>query len=964
LFFGTNHEIIFFFDNATTTFATNAVYRDPSAWYHIVIAVDTTQTTASERAKLYVNGTQITSFSTTSYPALNAVPSFINSTTENRIGSHTSAGYYFDGYLSEIHFVDGQQLTPSSFGFYDFNGVWRAKTVSGITYGTNGFYLPFSNTASTTTLGYDSSGNSNNWTLTNVSLTPYVTYDAMLDVPYPVSSTVGNYPTLNPLEKTSTATLSWGNMRIDATGTTAVAKATFGGSGTMKFYVEFTIGAAGASATVPHCLITDASTPVNLSAGPFTFYRSDGVIDGISRSSYTTNDIIGCAVDCSTGDISWYKNNVLQEVRAGYSSTISTFIPTLMVGSASGWGTINCGQHPYVYTPPSGYGRLQTYNLPNSAVVRPRSYMDILTWTGTGYGSSRTISGLGFQPDLVWSKVRTATNWPNITDSVRGVGKTLYSNDSGAEATNNIYGYVGAFNSDGITFSAGSTNNADGNSTGYDTLAWCWKKGATPGFNVVAYTGNGVNGRSIAHGLGATPAMWFVKRRDATSEWYGAHTKAGFANYLRLNATDGNVAGGQWFSALPPDSTNFTVGGTGNNVNESGASYIAYLWSEVAGFSKFGSYTGNGSAEGPFVYCGFKPRWIMFKRTDTAANWEIYDTARDNSNPYGRVLVPNTNDVETDVRASYPADILSNGFKLRHTGAAVNASGGTYIFAAFADEPFKFATAHADAARRAPTVPSVNYAMEFRIYGAQGGSADSGGGTNLTLGGKGGYTNWQGTITAGTVITAYVGGQGTSTSTQPLGAGGGGGSSILISDTLIAAAGGGGGAGLRNLDASGIGGAGGGTNGTSAGGGGATAGTGGTAQSNRLTATAGGNSGTGNGGGGNGGAGGQSGGTGGAGGWGYGNGGTGGYAPGDWGGGGGGGGYAGGGGGANDSQGYGGGGGSGFTKTSSLPAAVTAYTSSSMTSDSRSGNGLIEIYKAGSLVASLTYTGSTQTYTV
>jgi len=170
----------------------------------------------------------------------------------------------------------------------------------------------------------------------------------MLDVPYPVSSTVGNYPTLNPLEKTSTAYLSWGNMRLDPTGagTNAVARSTFPGTGTMKFYVEFTIGTIGSGSSIFHCGVGN-TLATTFSTGSFTFYRTDGVIDGVSNASDTTNDIIGCAVDCGAGTVAWYKNNVLQATASGIS--YAAYYQMMMCASGgSSWGAVNFGQHPYV----------------------------------------------------------------------------------------------------------------------------------------------------------------------------------------------------------------------------------------------------------------------------------------------------------------------------------------------------------------------------------------------------------------------------------------------------------------------------------------------------------------------------------------------------------------------------------------------------------------------------------------
>lgn len=683
---------------------TYTVWKDPSAWYHVMVAVDTTQATASNRVKLYINGV-LQNFYVANYPALNYQSSINNTVLTHVCSTGSNTNEQFDGHFAEVHFVDGQQLTPATFGFFDYNGAWRAKTVSGVTYGTNGFYLPFSNTTSTTTLCSDSSGNNNNWTATNVSLTAGLTYDAMLDAPYPVSTTVGNYCVMNPIDTYlqsaggSVPTFSAGNLRVTGTAaTTTNARASLSvNSG--KWYWEATY-------------VTDNSQTLlgmARSESPYAAtycLRDTGTLEGLTLATgagftWTTNDVISMGFDLDAGTCIYYKNGV-QQFTATFAGAGLYVNPWVQMNGTDAYD-FNFGQRPFAYSPPSGYNRLQTYNLPNSTIVRPRDYFDCLLWTGVASTVGRSFTGLGFSPDLIWSTYRTAAGVGNaskpLVDTVRGVGKAMFSDQVSGEVTNNQYGYVSSFDSNGWTTAPGTTGvatNSEYNQLGRDFVAWHWKKGAVPGFNIVAYTGDGVNGRAIAHGLGATPAMWFVKRRDTTSDWYVAHKSFGFTNYLLLNSTV-TSSGGQWFNSSPT-STNFYVGGTGNNVNETGATYIAYLWSEVAGFSKFGTYSGNGSANGPFVNCGFKPRWIMVKDT-SGANWEVYDSSRNSINPTTCRTFPSNNSPE-DSSTYNIVNILSNGFKVTATYAGLNESGKTYIFAAFADEPFKFATAHGDADRK------------------------------------------------------------------------------------------------------------------------------------------------------------------------------------------------------------------------------------------------------------------------
>jgi hypothetical protein len=313
-----------------------------------------------------------------------------------------------------------------------------------------------------------------------------------------------------------------------------------------------------------------------------------------------------------------------------------------------------------------------------------------------------------FQPDLTWIKDRSTTNAHGIFDSLRLDYPYLSSNSSGAETTDTTA--LSALSAGGFSLGPQSLFNTSGNSY----VSWDWRGGGTAvtntsgtitstvsanttaGFSVVTYTGNASIGATIGHGLGATPSFIIIHRRESGGQnWPVYHISQGATNVPYLENTTASFTRQGNFNNATPNSTTFTVGGSAQtdftNTNASGGAYVAYVWAEVPGFSKFGSYTGNGSADGPFVNTGFKPRWILVKRTDTTGDWYIWDTARDTLNPAPSYLFANT--TAADSSATNDMDILANGFKLRVTTAGINASGGTYIYAAFADAAFKYASA-------------------------------------------------------------------------------------------------------------------------------------------------------------------------------------------------------------------------------------------------------------------------------
>ena len=320
--------------------------------------------------------------------------------------------------------------------------------------------------------------------------------------------------------------------------------------------------------------------------------------------------------------------------------------------------------------------------------------MDATLWTGDG-SSTRTISGINFQPDFIWTKSRSIANYHNVYDSVRGFGtaKSLNSNSTDSEGTyDKLYGYISAATASGFSVANGtdgSQPNAYTNQNGITYVGWQWKKGAAPGFDIVTYTGNGT-ARSINHSLGVAPKFIIVKDRSAVNPWPTYHASLGVQYYTLLNTTDAsynNLA--NYWGSTAPTSTVFNVNTYGGN-NTNGDNYVAYLFAEIPGFSKFGSYTGNGSTDGPFVYCGFRPKYVMYKRTDTTGDWIVHDAARNTYNLTNNLLYPNKSDAEVAASGAV-SDFTSNGFKLRGTSPDIN--GGTVIFAAFAESPMKYSLA-------------------------------------------------------------------------------------------------------------------------------------------------------------------------------------------------------------------------------------------------------------------------------
>ena len=931
--------------------STTAVLRDPSAWYHIVLKYDVTQATDTNRVLLYVNGESVifTTAGAGTYPALNT-DGPVNSTIQHQLGiRNVDNDRYYDGYLTEVNFVDGQALTPSDFGEYNEDtGVWQPIKYTG-TYGTNGFYLPFNDASSVAALGFDNSGNSNNWTPNNISVyggtstsfstvgttswtapagvtsikylvvaggggggsattgvnmgggggaggllqgtlavTPgnsytvtigsggaantnggdsvlgtitatgggygarnvvgstapsnggsgggasayasnpgsgiagqgfsggtsagsntaaggggssevggsvsggtvggkggdgtnlsisgssvtYAggggggaysgetggaggsggggaggsnatdganatgygsggggagqygntriggsgssgivvisygnssTYDSMTDVPTLTDEDTANYATFNPLETVRYGTMSDGNLRVTATTTDLTDYATiFVPSG--KYYVEFNLITRGSTDNTgtgkgPVYSVVNTAKTVLSGMNP---NGTNQVTGGAFGSPTADGNIIGLALNHDVGEVEYFINNVSQGTQT-YTSTDSV---TFKIGTRSNPTTpqvaVNFGQRPFTYTPPTGYLKLNTFNLPDSSIVDGSEHFGVGLWTGTGSVTAPNIpsvTNLKFKPEFLWSKSRSTVANNYLYDIVRSPGdspnKFIGSNTTDGTQTFNAFTLADT----GFTL---ATTNAFFNQASATYVAWNWKAGGTAvpntagtlasqvsanttaGFSIVTFTGTQTN-QTVGHGLGVPPEI-IITKPTVVQNWVVGATSIGWTKYLHLNLTNAEGTSASPWNNTAPTSYVYSVG-IAPDTNNNGNTMVAYCFASVEGYSKIGSYTGNGSADGPFVYTGFKPAFIMFRST-SLCNWVIVDSARSTYNVMDDSLYPNTNG--TEITTITDVDFLSNGFKWRaNLPNETNASGQTYIYMAFAENPFK-----------------------------------------------------------------------------------------------------------------------------------------------------------------------------------------------------------------------------------------------------------------------------------
>ena len=528
------------------------------------------------------------------------------------------------------------------------------------------------------------------WVVNNLSVASGAGNDSLVDTPTNYGTDIGlggevrgNYCIWNPLNATGASTAN-GNLEATLTGNASYSPQIRGTLAPIsgKWYWENTVTVDGNQSHWLGVIAASARADIRLdnsnALSQVVYARYDGqkIVNGTMSAygaSYTTGDIIGIALDLDLSTITFYKNNVSQGTLSLPTSGIA-YVPVFWYSTAntgaSGTVAANFGQRPFNYTAPSGYKALCTQNLPTPSIVKPNTAFDTALYTGNG--TSITVSGLNFSPDLVWMKARSGAFQHGIFDRVRGNGLGLVSNSTAVETS---YA-AGAFTNDGFT------NTTDYNGSGVTYAAWSWDENPVAGVDIALATANASAVVTYNHSLGVSPAFVISKSRSATVPWLVYHKSLGANQYLLLNTSDASTTLNGVYTA---SSSQFTI--TSQTAN---ATYVSYLFAEMPGFSAFGSYTGNGSTDGPFVYTGFRPAWIMIKRSDSVENWNLYDNKRNRYNIADLELYPNLTNSEG---TTADRDFLSNGFKIRSNNIGRNASGGTYIYAAFAENPFKYSLA-------------------------------------------------------------------------------------------------------------------------------------------------------------------------------------------------------------------------------------------------------------------------------
>jgi hypothetical protein len=573
----------------------------------------------------------------------------------------------------------------------------------------------------------------------------------------------GNFCTLNPLTQPNSGTFSEGNLLFTHTSSAWRTTAGTHGMRTGKWYWEayqyeslsgngFPVGISDIdNGTFVATQASDYPDGSDARGGPaFSAYSNsgsnaskfhNGSETNLSFSIGVSGDVWQCALDLDNGKIWFGKNNSWDNsgdpangsspsysggqlsdsttrtwvpITCSYNDSSSENFPQNFGQDSTFAGRITAGGNAdengfgdFKYAPPTGFLALCSANLPISADIDPAQtdtdypskQFNAITYDSTGSGQS--ITGVGFQPDLVWIKCRSDAQGNGLFDSTRGTSEVLESNGTNAENTSSG---LTSFDSDG--YSMGTYYNQSGR----QYVSWCWRAngGVTSsntdgsitstvqantkgGFSIVTTSGTGSNG-TIGHGLGAVPKLIFTKRRSGSTSWVTYHPNQGSGGtggelgYMHLDATQAFSDLNTIWNDTAPTSDVFSVG-TATNVNASGSTYVHYCWAEIEGYSKFGRYVGNYNTDGTFIYTGFRPRMLFVKRSDAANSWFVWDTARTTFNKMNSYLYWDLGNAE---ETGYAIDVLSNGFKLRGQNNATNNSGGTFVYGAWGDVPFKY----------------------------------------------------------------------------------------------------------------------------------------------------------------------------------------------------------------------------------------------------------------------------------
>ena len=689
-------------------YSSSSITLNNDTWYHVAVTRD------GNTLRHYVGGVQ---YGTNSF-----TETMSDTSTTLQIGAYDQSGLgVIDGYMDEIRisntcrYPDGTTFTPSTTAF---------------TADANTKLLIHSNFDGG--LGADSSGNTNDFSVTNLVAT-----DQVLDSP------TNNFCTLNPLNLVTNTTLSEGNLQGDCTSSNDGAALGTMSVSSGKWYWEVLQTTANANNDIS-CGVMELSrkmAPQAVGADVYPnayLYGNDGWNAKYNSTTSTINtygagDIIGWALDLDGNTLKIYKNNSLEYT---YSSGVSgTFTPLAAVDGSSGQSVThiaNFGQdssfngqktaqgnggtgEDFYYSPPSGFKALNTDNLSVPSIADPTAHFDTKLYTGTG--SELAVTGLNFSPDFTWIKTRQLTYNHRAFDSVRGVTKELFPNTTGAEGTEAQS--LKSFDSGGFTLgtddgvnpsssnmvswnwkaAASNTSVSAGSIDGTNpTLACTRRTNTTAGFSIVSWEGTGSDG-TVAHGLSQAPELIINKSRGDAYNWAVQSilwNSASDTNMLYLNTNAAQADDTNVFQAAPTSTVFSPQGGAWAGIGTDDITYIAYCFHSVDGYSKIGSYTGNANADGPFVFTGFRPAFVIIKATAGTEEWYMFDNKRNTYNSVNQYLHPNSNGSENGYAQGDSQDIvdfLSNGFKIKHARNALNTSGSDMIYLAFAESPFKYSNA-------------------------------------------------------------------------------------------------------------------------------------------------------------------------------------------------------------------------------------------------------------------------------
>ena len=687
---------------------TTGVARDTTGWFHICIVADTPQSTASERFKVYINGA-IPTLTTDTAPAQD-FEFEVNNTVAQNIGAEGSN--YWDGYMAEFHLIDGTAKAVGDFGETNDEGVWVPKKYTGGGYGTCGFHLDFADSAD---LGDDNSGQGNDFSLTNIAAAHQSS-----------DSPTNNHCILNVLDPiTSSVELTEGAKQVKFTGgdQDSVLGTIFQSKGKWYWEMKYVTAGGGGNWGITRKDF-NVSSDFGSTAGSYAFRSGGDKINSNSAAGYgsawSADDIIQCAWDADNGKVFFGINNTWQasgDPAAGSNPAYSSIGTTVVDGGGLGPGASSEGNTVYLfrfteaecsYDPPTGFKHLNTANIAEPAITDPSAYFQAAIYSGNSSTQTITFDGNSdMQPDFIWGKSRSNSDAHVIQEAATGTGTATFISRTNSDAVTDA---VTAFNSDGFALGDGS-ELADGtiNTSGRTYVSLNWKANgsgasnttgtinttktsasATAGVSINTYTGNGTDQATYGHGLGVTPTFsWTFSLTSAdhrtSSTWVAGDTA--FSKQVGIDAVGdafgdsdaglGKVEGGS--------STVITLG-QDPGVNGNTVTYMSLVFAEVEGFSKFGSFEGNQNANGPFLYCGFQPEFVLIKANRGGEPWTMFDRKRSTFNPADDYLMPSNSDAEAS-SSSISIDFLCTGCKVRRTDSRVNRSGHDIIFAAFAKHP-------------------------------------------------------------------------------------------------------------------------------------------------------------------------------------------------------------------------------------------------------------------------------------